>query len=234
MRRYLTRYRLPAEINLGCRVLWECVSVCVCECGVFLRIFFFFFKSLCFNSFMPERQVTHFSPSTPALPWRAAGPTLHPHGRGRWRVPSPLASSYIIPSMDVFLISESGQGCRFLRDNSTTDILGPSSPIPAQKYFFFWKEMWGGGRQRWHPAGPTGPSAPVLPFAILSLDPQLTPHRPHCCSSAPCPSSMSPISPSPTSSRNWRRALRPSHRSSPHPTCPSAPGTSTWLCLYSA
>lgn len=44
MRRYLTRYRLPAEINLGCRVLWECVSVCVCECGFFLRIFFFFFN----------------------------------------------------------------------------------------------------------------------------------------------------------------------------------------------
>lgn len=52
-------------------------------------------------------------------------------------MPSPLASNYIIPSMDVFLRSESGQGCRFLRDNSTTDILGPGSPIPAQKYFFF-------------------------------------------------------------------------------------------------
>lgn len=181
---------------------------------------------------MSERQVPRLSSSTPTLPHRAAGPTLHPRGRGRQQVPSASASSYTLPFMGIFLIFERGQGCRFLGDNLATDILGLGSPISDHKYFF-WKVTWRGGRQKWHPAGTTGPSTPVLPFAIPSLYLQLTPNRPCCCSSAPCPSSMSPISLSPTKSRKWRWALQPSHGSSPPRTCPSALGTHSRLCLYS-
>lgn len=151
---------------------------------------------------MPERQVPCLSPSTPALPHRAAGPALHPHSGGRQQVPSPSASSYTLSFTGISLMFERGQGCRFLRDNLVTDVLGLGTPIPLHKYFF-WKEMGRGGRQRWHPAGTTGVSALVLLFAIPSLDLKLTPHWP-CCCSASCPSSISPISLSPTSGRKQR------------------------------
>lgn len=66
----------------------------------------------------------------------SAGLTLHSQGGGRQQVPSLSSSSYIIPSMDISLILGSSQGCTLLKDNLTTDVLAPGSPLPAHKYFF--------------------------------------------------------------------------------------------------
>lgn len=94
------------------------------------------------------------------------------------------------------LLTDRGQGCRFLRDNLATDVLALGSPIPAHKYPF-WKEKQREQSQIWHHAGtktsargsaglwPTSPisalcnpslrpsprfqSAPLLPFSSLRI-----------------------------------------------------------------